>query len=170
MRTLLIGLLIFVTLFSCKKEAINIEHDCSNPENLYGCWFRKFPDSVWSPSGPIEMGEVHIIVNFTREGVFSYKIINLGLYENSTLADTSAWKIDIGTYEIDQNKIGIQIENSFWWDSFYKDMDKPELFEIDGFIEKYRNASYELKNDTLYFTYEYYNHGYHETTEQFSIR
>ncbi len=170
MRTFLILFLIFFTLSSCNKDTIYIEHDCSDPEGLYGCWFRKFPNLVGYLSGTIEMGETHIVVNFNKEGSFSYKTIILGLYENSTIVDTSAWTVDIGVYEIDQNSIDIQIENSLWWDSYYKDMDKPEVFEIDSFIEKYRNANYEVKNDTLYFTYEYYDHGYHETTERFFIR
>lgn len=154
---------IFLLTASCQKNNENYSSD------LTGEWFRKIPNSVWAGQGQpiVERGETHFILAFKDDGSFFYETITLGIYEGTTLSDTSAWSKNTGTFEVSGSQLNIQLESRIWWDAFYEDMDTPDTLDISH-AQIYKDATYSVDLDSL--TFEYQNltvEGFEEHLEYF---
>ncbi len=141
-------------LNSCGKESsTTIERI---PHELEGTWFRSFPNKVWVGHNEpiIERGETHIRVTFHDTGEFEYNRTVLGLYKGTTMDDTSAISVELGTYSPEEESIEIILEKFFFWDSFYGD----DVWISEGNVNpsRFKDASYEIHGDELnlvYFTF-----------------
>ena len=155
MKQVYLTVLVFTSILllsSCEKETKTM---MSNPEELEETWFRSYPNKVWGghnqPS--FERGETHIRITFQDNGEFIYNRTTLGLYEGTSIDDTTAIIIESGTFSAEKGAIEIILNKRIWWDSFYEDM---EEFEESGVNpNRYMDVTYEIINEELnleYFT------------------
>ena len=138
---------ILLSTSSCKKETVIA------PEDLEGTWFRSYPNKVWGgrnqPS--FERGEAHIRITFRDNGEFIYNRTILGLYEGTSIEDTTAIVIESGTFSTEEGTIDITLNNRIWWDSFYKDMEEFETSGVDP--NRYTDVTFEIINEELNLVY-----------------
>jgi len=133
MKQAYLTVLVFTSILllsSCDKE---ISTTIMNPQELEETWFRSYPNKVWGghnqPS--FERGETHIRITFQENGEFIYNRTVLGLYEGTSIEDTTAIRI--------------------WWDSFHEEM---EGFEESGVnSNRYMDVTYEIINEELNLVY-----------------
>ncbi len=137
-KLLVFLLSIIILSISCNKES-------SDQGELEGIWFHSVRNLVWGgPNEPsFERGESHIAVTFTNEGEFIYKRIVLGIYEGTSISDTSFIAFESGIYTVENEKIDISLNQRLWWDAFYGNMDS---LEHSGFDPK------KFKDVTISFT------------------
>ena len=151
-RVYLIGILLMniLLLSSCDKEASNMHSD---PEELHGTWFRSYANKVWGghnqPS--FERGESHITITFGENGEFIHNKTVLGIYEGTTMEDTSAIIIVSGTFKTENETIDITLDKRIWWDSYYEDMQDFE--ESFANPDKYIDVTFEIINEDLKLIY-----------------
>lgn len=135
---------------SCKKDTSTV---IANSEELEGTWFRSYPNQVWGghqqPS--FERGETHIRITFKDNGDFIYNRTVLGLYEGTSIEDTTAIFIESGTFIAAEEELEINLNRRIWWDSFYEDMNEFEESGVDS--KRYMDVTYEIVNDELNLVY-----------------
>ena len=146
----LIGILIInlVILSSCDKEEVSTDIG-----DLKESWFRSYKNKV--SGGPNEpsffRGESHINLTFSENGEFIKKRTTLGLYEGTSLEDTTSIVIESGTYTVQNDSIKIILDRRIWWDSFYEDMEDFEDSNYDP--NKYMDMTFKVIEDELKLEY-----------------
>lgn len=137
-------------IISCGKEdTVRL----TNVNDLQGKWFRSydntFAGNIYQPS--FERGKVHVTINFKKDGKFLHNTTFLGIYEGTTITDTSAIIIESGIYTTEGNTITINLEKSKWWDSFYENMEDFKVENINP--NKYKDITFEITDRDLEFIY-----------------
>jgi len=102
-------------------------------------------------SSIFERGETHIRIIFRENDEFIYNRTVLGLYEGTSIEDTTAIIIDSGIFSADEGTMDITINKQIWWDSFYG----PTVnFEEGNVIaNKFKDVTYEINGNELNLVY-----------------
>ena len=152
MKQALLRIFIFTSILilsSCEKESpITID-----PDKLENTWFRSYPNKVWGghnqPS--FERGETHIRITFRDNGEFIYNRTVLGLYEGTSIEDTTAIIIESGIFSADEETMEITLNKRIWWDSFYGATVDFEESRVNS--NRYRDVTYEVNDNELNLVY-----------------
>jgi hypothetical protein len=154
MRKTIILVFLLPMFISCNKDNTTLGSfiDVSYAD-LVGDWFRSEPTRVWSAEDENKVrGETHYTVSFYENGAFEYNRTTLGLYEKTTIEDTTGFRIQHGSYVLNENQIEIDIDVYTWFDTFYGDMIEPETNYYDSNYKfLFLDASVEINDDILTF-------------------
>ncbi len=146
LKFLILLLANFILLVSCQNNS-------SQTDELEGVWFRSYKNKVWdrATNTSFERGETHVTLSFMEDGSFTKNRTVFGLYDGTSIQDTTAIVIENGTYSLDNENIDITLTQRLWWDSFYGDM---EGLEESGFnAHRYQYMTYNIIESELFIQY-----------------